>query len=137
MDALGQAIVVATGGMFLLALLAGVWKWRAMLASPQHLAPPYVDIAHRAALMYSFAGLLVWHFAAWSVWPTWLDALACAGLFLFFYAAVLTYLALGWRNETDNQFSERRFATVGGMWLLIAGEIGGFAILFSGTLAGF
>ena len=51
--------VGAAGGIFLLALILGVWKYRQMATSPEHLAHPYVDIAHRAALMYSFATLLV------------------------------------------------------------------------------
>ena len=58
------ATIFAAGAIFLLALVLGVWKYRQMATSPNHLAHPYVDIAHRAALMYSFATLLVAVFGA-------------------------------------------------------------------------
>lgn len=131
-----QLAVVGTGVFFLTALLTGIWKWRHMLSSVSHLAPPYVDIAHRTALFYSFAGLLVWQFAGWSVWPEAVNFVAAVLLFVFFATAIVTYVALGLANTTDNQFKERNFKTTTGMWLLIAGEVGGFLVLFSGTLAG-
>ncbi|MFA5940920.1 MAG: hypothetical protein WC809_16315 [Sinimarinibacterium sp.] len=126
----------ATGLIFLTALLTGVWKWRRMLDSPTHLAPPYVDIAHRAALFYSFAGLLVWHFAGWSVWPEAVNLVGAVLLFAFFIIAIAAYIALGYRNQTDNQFKEHNFNTTTGTLALAIAEIIGFLILFSGTLAG-
>ena len=47
--------VFATGLIFFLALCLGVWKYQQMATSETHLAHPYVDIGHRAALLYSFA----------------------------------------------------------------------------------
>lgn len=131
-----QFSVVATGAIFLTALLTGVWKWRHMLNSATHLAPPYVDIAHRSALIYSFAGLLVWHFAGWSVWPDAVNLVGAILLFAFFVIAVATYIGLGYRNQTDNQFKQRSFATTTGTLVLALAEIAGFLILFSGALAG-
>ena len=49
------AVLTAAGLVFLWALVLGVWKYRQMAASPEGLAHPYVDTAHRAALLYSFA----------------------------------------------------------------------------------
>ena len=131
-----QLAVAGTGVIFLVAMLTGVWTWRHMLNSATHLAPPYVDLAHRSALLYSFAGILVWQFAGWSVWSSAVNLLAVALLFAFFTIAIVTYIILGYRNQTDNQFKQRSFATTTGMYLLIAAEVGGFLILFSGTLAG-
>jgi hypothetical protein len=54
-----RAVLLASGVMFLWALLLGVWKYRQMALAENHLAHPYVDTAHRAALLYSFALLLV------------------------------------------------------------------------------
>ena len=54
-----MATLFAAGLIFLLALVLGIWKYRQMATSPDHLAHPYVDIAHRAALLYSFATLLL------------------------------------------------------------------------------
>lgn len=44
--------------MFLWAPGLGVWKYRQMAASESGQAHFYVDAAHRAALLYSFALLL-------------------------------------------------------------------------------
>ena len=46
----------------------GVWKYRQMASSPDGLAHPYVDTAHRAALLYSFATLLIAVFVELSGW---------------------------------------------------------------------
>ena len=45
--------LLSAGLIFLLALVLGVWKYRQVLTSEDHRAHPYVDIAHRAALLYS------------------------------------------------------------------------------------
>ncbi len=54
-----KAVLLAAGLIFLWALALGVWKWRQIATSPQARAHPYVDVAHRAALLYSFATLLL------------------------------------------------------------------------------
>jgi hypothetical protein len=50
-----KTVLLAPGAMFLIALALGVWKHQRMTTSEDHLAHPYVDTAHRAALLYSFA----------------------------------------------------------------------------------
>lgn len=105
-----------------------------MLANGSHTAPAYVDIAHRAALLYSFAGLLIFHFVTWSAWPLWLNFIAAALLFVFFISSIATYIVLGIRNQTNNQFSQRNFTTTTGMVLLLVAEVSGFLILFSGAI---
>jgi hypothetical protein len=54
-----KAVLLAAGLIFIWALLLGVWKYRQMAASPDGLAHPYVDTAHRTALLYSLATLLL------------------------------------------------------------------------------
>jgi hypothetical protein len=125
----------ACGTFFLTALLTGVWKWRAMLASPDHMAPHYVDTAHRAALLYSFACLVLIHFLDLSPLPEPVNVVAAAAPLFFFALAIATYCVLGFRDETDNQFSERTFATTTATLMLAVAEIGGFAVLFAGFLA--
>ena len=73
--------LLAAGLVFLLALFLGVWKYRQMATSPGHVAHPYVDIAHRASLLYSFATLLIAVFVELSGWPTWVN-LTAAGVLL-------------------------------------------------------
>ena len=95
---------MAAGLIFLLALVLGVWKYRQILVvagSPRH---PYVDIAHRAALLYSFATLLVAVFVQFSAWPAWVNLTAAMIVVFFFVAAILSYIAHGLRRDTDNQF---------------------------------
>jgi len=126
--------LVACGVFFLTGLLTGIWKWRAMLTRPTHRAPYYVDTAHRAALLYSFACLVLERFAGLSPFPASLTLVATALPILFFATAIATYIRLGIADSTDNQFERRTFVTTTGMVLLVAGELGGFAILFVGFL---
>ena len=58
--ALPVRVALAGSGIFLMAgLLTGVWKYAKIAQSPSATAPVYVDIAHRAALMYAFASLVI------------------------------------------------------------------------------
>ena len=68
--------LLAAGLIFVLSLALGIWKYRQMAVAENHLAHPYVDIAHRAALLYSFATLLIAVFVELSAWPTWVNLTA-------------------------------------------------------------
>jgi hypothetical protein len=131
-----KAVLLAAAGMFLWALLLGVWKYRQIATSENHLAHPYVDIAHRAALLYSFALLLVAAFVQLSGWSELVNLLAGGAMALYFYAAVATYTAQGWRRETDNQFRDPAPGTHAFMVTLILAEIGGWLVLVAGFLDG-
>ena len=122
----------ACGVFFMTALVLGVWKWRRMLSAPDHLAPHYVDTAHRAALLYSFACLVLVHFAGLSPFAESVNVAAVAFPLLFFAVAIATYVGLGWQDRTDNAFEKRSFGTTTGMHILAASEIGGFAVLLAG-----
>jgi hypothetical protein len=128
--------LLAAGLIFLLALVLGVWKYRQMLASEDHRAHPYVDIAHRAALLYSFATLLIAVFVQFSAWPTWLNLTAAAIVVVFFVAAILSYIAHGLRRDTVNQFEHPDRALKVAMSALIVGEIGGFGVILAGFVVG-
>ncbi|PTR31054.1 hypothetical protein C8K36_10180 [Rhodococcus sp. OK519] len=127
--------LLAAGLIFLLALLLGVWKYRQMATSPEHVAHPYVDIAHRSALMYSFATLLVSVFVELSDWPTAVNA-TCAGILVFFFvAAIGSYIAHGARRDTTNQFEHPDSGLRVAMIALIVGEVGAFVVLLAGFAA--
>jgi hypothetical protein len=128
--------LLAAGLIFLLALVLGVWKYRQMLIADDHLAHPYVDIAHRAALLYSFATLLVAVFVQLSVWPAWVNLTAASIIVFFFVGAILSYIGHGLRRDTVNQFENPDRALKVGMALLVAGEIGGFAVILAGFVVG-
>lgn len=132
---LGTATVItlfAAGLIFLLALILGIWKYRQMAVSADHLAHPYVDIAHRAALMYSFSTLLVAVFVQLSAWPTWVNLTAAMVLVFFFVVAIAAYIHHGLRQDTTNQFEHPSGGLHAGMVALILGEVGGFLVLLSG-----
>ncbi|MFF1943895.1 hypothetical protein ACFVWF_17390 [Rhodococcus qingshengii] len=128
--------LLAAGLIFLLSLCLGIWKYRQMATSDNHLAHPYVDIAHRAALMYSFATLLIAVFVELSAWPTWINLTSAAVVVFFFLAAIFSYIAHGAMKDTDNQFESAGPPLRLGMFLLILGEVGGFAVLLAGFVKG-
>lgn len=131
-----KAVLLAAAAMFLWALLLGVWKYRQMASSEEHVAHRYVDIAHRAALLYSFALLLIATFVQLSGWSELVNLLAAGAMTLHFYAAVATYTVQGWRDKTDNQFRDPVPGTHAFMASLIVAEIGGWLVLVAGFLDG-
>lgn len=137
--------VVSAGVFFLAGLLTGAWKYFHIARSPTATAPVYVDIAHRAALLYSFAALLLAVFAALSAWSSAVDLVAAALPLAYFGFAIVSYVIHGVLRDTDNQLLKPH--RLGGgtvpaplmtafMVSLMAAEIGGFAVLFAGALQG-
>lgn len=135
--------LISSGVLLLCGLLTGLWKYAAINASAEAVAPVYVDICHRASLMYSFAALLLATLAAHSAWPDWLDLLGVAVPLVFFFAAIASYAIHGYLRDTENQLQRphrlgQREVSPGLMRLfmgaLAAGEIGGVLILLSGLL---
>jgi amino acid transporter len=133
-----KAVLLAAGLIFLAALLLGVWKYRQMAASPEGRAHPYVDTAHRAALLYSFATLLLATFVELSGFGEAVNLVAAFAVIAFFVAAVGGYVYHGLSRDTDNQFREgegppglRPF-----MWTLIVVELAGFGVLLAGFVDG-
>lgn len=137
-----QLAQLSCGGLFLTGLITGVWKYRAMITDADGQAPAYVDICHRAALMYAFACLVLAEFARLSAWPPMVNLIAVAVPVAFFASAVGSYALHGVLRDTDNQL--RRPHRLGdghvhggviGLYIhaLILGEIGGFLVLLAGS----
>ncbi len=131
-----KAVLLSAAAMFLWALLLGVMKYRQILASEEGHAHPYTDIAHRAALLYSFALLLIATFVELSAWGTAVNLLAAVAMSVFFYASVASYTVHGWRQDTDNQLRAPSGAIRTYMVFLIAAEILGWLVLVAGFLDG-
>lgn len=136
--------IVSAGVFFLVALLTGVWKYVQIRASENASAHPYVDIAHRASLMYSFAALLLARFAEISQLPENMEWWAVLLPVVYFAYAILLYIIHGALKDTENQLKPPfrmgslvlPSAFVGlSMWSLVVAEIGGFLVLFYGVLA--
>ena len=131
-----KVVLLLTAAMFLWALLLGVMKYRQIVESEEGAAHPYVDIAHRAALLYSFALLLVATFVELSGWGAAVNLIAAGAMALYFFAAVAGYNLHGWRRDTDNQFVDPVRGTHAFMVALIATEIGGWLVLVAGFVYG-
>lgn len=132
-----RVTLLVTGLIFLSALLLGVWKYHGIRTSAEGAAHIYVDIAHRAALLYSFAGILLAVFTELSAWPTIVNLTADLVILAFFVGAIASYVLHGMRRDTTNQFEGQIPAALRlSMYGLMAGEILGFLVLFSGFLVG-
>lgn len=129
-----RAILLASGVMFLWALLLGVWKYQQMALAENHLAHPYVDTAHRAALLYSFALGLVAVFVRLSGWGAAVNLIAAGVMAWYFFASVGRYMLLGLQRRTDNQFRDPMAGLALLMAALIISEIGGWLVLLAGFI---
>ncbi len=140
-----ELCLLGAGVFFLSGLLTGVWKyvWIHATESGKACAPVYVDIAHRASLMYSFAAILLYQFVPYSPVSPAATEWAVAIPLLFFASAIVTYIVHGALLDTENQLHIPH--VLGGMtlppwlirgyvWALVVGEIGGFVVLFYGFL---
>lgn len=145
MQAAETLAILSAGSFFLVGLLTGVWKYQQIHTRESAEAHPYVSIAHRTALLYAFACLLLAKFAQLSVLSDTVNTIAVAVQVAFFAAAVLSYVLHGWLADTDNQLRKPhrlgKGTLPGGlmavfMWALIVGEIGGFLVLFYGVILG-
>jgi hypothetical protein len=134
--------LLGSGVYFLIGLLTGVWKYRAIMSSPTGQAHPYVDILHRASLMYAFASLVVWKFAELSPLGDRIELAAVIALEGYFGIAIGTYFVHALLKDTDNQMRAPfrlgsatlpRSVVEALMWSLIAAELGGFVVLFYGA----
>jgi hypothetical protein len=129
-----KAVLLADAVMFLAAQLLGVWKYRQIMTSENHTAHLYVDIAHRTALFYSFALLLIATFVELSGFSATVNILAAGAMTFYFYASVTNYTLHGWREDTDNQFRNPVRGMRAFMVTLIVAEIGGWLVLSTGFL---
>ncbi len=135
--------VIGSGFLLLVGLFTGVWKYTAIRASEKSRAPYYVDIAHRASLMYSFSALVLAVLASLSIWSPIINFWAVAANLIYFVFAIATYVVHGALQDTQNQLSrphklgQKTLPNIlisGFMWSLIVAEVGGTVILFSGAV---
>lgn len=137
------ALGVLGAGIFLVVgLLTGIWKYIAIMQSDKARAPYYVDIAHRASLLYASAALILAGLAYFSVWSDFVNWLAVMANIIYFALAIGTYIIHGALKDTDNQLrSPHRLGPMTlprvlihlFMWSLIAAEVGGTLVLLVGA----
>lgn len=126
--------LVFAGILFLVGLLTGIWKFQQMMASTNGLAHRYVDIAHRAALTYSFACILLAVFSSVSQLDETIEFYAMLVLVVYFTIAVVSYIGEGIKQKTDNVIAAKSPLISVFMVSLIIAEVGGFIVLFYGML---
>jgi hypothetical protein len=130
---LSVKISLAAAGIFLLTgMLLGIVKYRRTMTSATHRAPVYIDIAHRAAFLYSFAALVIARLLEYSPYSTTVQLVAALVPLTFFALTIMGYTTHGFKEDTDNMFRERNFITTWFMYALIVGEIGGLSIILWG-----
>jgi hypothetical protein len=128
-------ITLLFSGIYLLTgMLTGILKYQGMMKSEKHEAPIYIDIAHRASLLYSFAALVMAKLLEFSPFPLWIQVLATTIPLVYFSLAIVSYIKLGLQGVETTQFSERNFITTWFMYSLIAGEIGGVFLIVIGFI---
>lgn len=132
-----QFALLASGVFLFTGLLTGVWKYRHMFESDDGIAPNYVNIAHRAALLYAFASIVLFELVLRSPFPESVELMAVAAPVAFFTYATSNYILMGRAKLTDNVFRNPTKPSVlrGGMWGLIAAEVGGIGILLAGFVS--
>ena len=129
-------ISLLSSGLFLLdGMLIGIVKHQRMLKSADHMAPAYIDIAHRAAFLYSFAMLVIAKLLEYSPYSEGIQLAAMGAVLAFLAVTIVGYFAHGMRNKTDNLFRERNFSTTWYVYMLAAGEIGGLAVIVWGFIS--
>lgn len=133
---LAVKITLLASGIFLLVgMIAGVLKYAGMMKSAQLRAPIYIDIAHRAALLYSFAALVMAALLYFSPYSLTFQLVITGGPLFFFALSIAQYLKLGIENRDSSQFSERNFSNTWGMLLLVIAEIGGMGFILWGFIS--
>jgi len=128
-------IALSAAGLFFQAgLLTGLWKYLCMRQNSEAQAPHYVNVAHRAALMYAFSAQLLAVFAALSAFPDWLNTIAVMPPLLFFAIAIVHYVQLGRTTRSNNAIrdSADRNKDYQILNTLAVAEIGGFSALLAG-----
>lgn len=128
-------ITLASAGMFLLTgMIGGVIKYQRIMASPDHKASAYVDLAHRAALLYSFSALVMAELLRFSPFSVSVQLLITGVPLFNFAVSIAQYFRLGFTGKTTSQFSDRNLITTWGMVFLIVGEIGGVGAIVLGFI---
>lgn len=127
-----KVVLLFAGGMFLWALLLGTLKYAQILGSADHRAHPYTDTAHRAALLYSFALLLIGVFVQFGQWSSAVNLATGSALAAYFAMSVAGYTWHGVRKDTSNQFASASVSLRAFMASLTTVEIVAWLILLAG-----
>lgn len=127
--------LLASGLFLLVGMLIGIVKHQKMLKSPDHMSPAYIDIAHRAAFLYSFAMLVIAKLLEYSPYSETVQLVSMGSILIFLSVTIVGYFVTGMMNKTDNLFRNHDFRTTWYVYMLTAGEIGGFSVIIWGFIS--
>lgn len=127
--------LLAAGITLVVAMVLGAWKYREIATTPEHRAHIYIDIAHRAALLYSFALTTLAALIEFSAWSVTSHLVALGVLVFFFWTAVGSYAVHGYLKDTENQAAASDLGTRGYMIALIVGEIAATGFILAGFVS--
>ncbi len=90
---LALKISLTASGLYLLGgMLIGIIKYRKTMQNAEHRAPVYIDIAHRAAFLYSFAALTIAKLLEQNAFSEAILLPATIFVLLFFSLTIIGYL---------------------------------------------
>lgn len=133
----------AVGVFFLVGLVCGGWKYLHIRRAAQATAPEYVNISHRAGLMYAFSCLIVERMVQLSHLEDATETVCVALLLTYFVLAQSSYIIHAFLRDTENQLqrphrlgSVKFSATVMSCFMIspFIAEVGAFATLFFGVI---
>lgn len=140
---LAVKLAILSSGLFLwIGMCTGVWKYLAIRSSPTFRAHYYIDISHRASLLYAPACLILAVLAYFSDWSEKMTLVCVVANIIFFFASVVSYVIHGILQDTTNQFrvphqvakwTLPRILMTLFMSALIIAELGATLILCIGT----
>jgi hypothetical protein len=121
------AVLLFNSGLF-----TGVWKYRSIVRKGK--SHFYIDTAHRASFIYAFACLLLSEMVKLSQLPDSVELICTLVLMSYFVTSVLSYIVLGIKQHTTNQFAPLRRSVDLFMWSLMIGECLSFLVLSYGVV---
>ncbi len=126
-------IAILFAGLYLLiGMLTGVWKYAAIMKSENHKSSMYIDIAHRNALLFSFACLVIAKLMEFSPFSLVVQLVITLIPLFYFSLTTINQIKEGFSGRTETIFKERNFSTTWFMYGLIAGEIGSISLMVIG-----
>jgi hypothetical protein len=126
-------ISILFAGLYLLiGMLTGVWKYAAIMKSENHKSSMYIDIAHRNALLFSFACLVIAKLMEFSPFSPVMQLVITLIPLFYFSLTTINQIKEGFAGRTETIFKERNFSTTWFMYGLIAGEIGAISLMIIG-----
>ena len=126
-------ITILFAGLFLLiGMVTGVWKYATIMKSENHESSMYVDIAHRNALLFSFACIVIAKLMEFSPFSPTMQMVITAIPLFYFSLTTINQIKEGFSGRTETIFKERNFSTTWFIYGLIAGEVGSISLMIIG-----